>query len=156
VNYLGFGVLGFVIPVASALVVAFTSHRMEAGNAFFAGLVAGIFNQIPFLGFAFQLNRKIDPWGRKMETGNRSHRKAVVVELLSLIVVNAAVSADIARSILIHNSPFAGADIIILPLVSCVAMALGYLIAYVLAEFLRGLRGEGKKGSKHDTQLPRP
>jgi len=157
VNYLGLGVLGFIIPPATVLVVAFISHRLEAGNAFFAGLVAGILNQIPFLRFAFQLTRKIDPWGRKMEKGNKSHSKAIVAELLSMVVVNAVVSADLARLILIHNSPFAAANIIIMPVLSYVAMLLGYLITYVAAEFLSGLRGEEEKSRKQgDSQLPRP
>ncbi len=143
-TYLALGFLGFVIPVVSALVVALTSAS-NGDHAFGIVVIAGVFNQLPFLGLAFQLNRKIDPWGKKVDKGNKSHSKAVVVELLSLLAINVAVCVDLSKSILNHNSPFAGVDIIVLPLVTCVAMALGYLIAYVAAEFLNGLRGEKKK-----------
>ncbi len=145
--YIVLGAVGFIVPVASALVVTLASGGNNGGEAFVIALIAGIFNQIPFLGLAFQLSRSIDPWGKKIDKGNKSHRNAVIVELISLLAINVLFSVGISKTIMRH-SPFVGFNIIVLPLVSCVAMALGYLLAYVAAEFLSGLCGEEKKAPR--------
>ncbi len=138
--YIALGALGFAVPIASALAVALASGR-NGGDAFATALITGVFNQLPFLGLAFQLNRKIDPWGKRIEEGNRSHRKAVIGEFVGLVAINVLVSVDTAHD----HSPFVGFAIWCGFVFSCVAMALGYLITYVVAEFLNGLRGEKEK-----------
>jgi hypothetical protein len=144
-TYVLLGALGFAVPVTSALVVALVPGRNE-GAAFVAVLMMGVFNQIPFLGLAFQLNRKTDPVGRRIEQGNRSHRKAVIVEFVSLVAVNAWVSVGIARD----HSDMVGFPIMGGLMFSCVAMALGYLATYFVAEFLTGLLGEKKEMPRNE------